>query len=175
MAAPRAPSPSMLDRYRGEQVRPLYTGRVRVTGGESGHGRASGHVVSDDGALDLALRLPPELGGRGGGSNPEQLVAAGYAACFHGAMTLLAARVGKVLVDACVEAAVTFARDPADGLYVVSAEVRVHLPGLDPDFATELVRNTERACPYSKMFRHGISHVVSVATQAAGAPDDACP
>jgi len=175
MTTPRAPSPSMLDRYRGEQPQPLYTGRVRVTGGVAGHGRASGHAVSDDGALDLALRLPPELGGEGGGSNPEQLVAAGYAACFHGAMTLLAARAGRPLADASVEVAVTFARDPGDGMYLLSAEVRVHLPGQDPEFATALVRNTERACPYSKMFQHGISHVVSVATQAAGAPGQAGP
>jgi len=163
MSQPKAPSTALLDRYVGDEVRPLYTGRVRVTGGVAAHGRASGVAVSDDGALALDLRLPAELGGDGGGTNPEQLVAAGYAACFHGAMTLLAARVGRVLVDASVEVAVTFARDPADGMYLLSAEVLVRLPGLEPDFASELVRNTERACPYSKMFRNGIHHVITVA------------
>lgn len=159
----KPPSPSVLDRYLGEEIRPLYTGRVRVTGGQARHGRASGVVVSDDGALQLELRLPPALGGAGGGSNPEQLLAAGYAACFHGAMMLLGARAGLPLGDASVEVAVTFSRDPVDGMYLLSAEVIAHLPGLDPTVAAELVRNTERACPYAKMFRQGISHVVTVA------------
>jgi len=148
-------------------VRPLYTGRVRVNGGVAGHGRASGVVVSDDGALSLDLRLPAELGGAGGGSNPEQLLAAGYAACFHGAMALLATRAGLLLMDACIEVAVTFSRDPIDGLYLLSAEVAAYLPGLEPAIAAELVRNTERICPYAKMFRNGITHVVSVVPHAA--------
>lgn len=163
----KPPSPAVLDKYRGDEVRPLYTGRVRVTGGETGHGRASGLARSDDGALSLDLRLPPELGGPGGGSNPEQLLAAGYAACFHGAMTLLAGRAGLALVDACVEVAVTFSRDPIDGLYLLSAEVEAYLPGLEPGVAAELVRNTERVCPYAKMFRNGITHVVCVVPSAA--------
>lgn len=168
------PPPSMLDKYHGEEVLPLYTGRVRVGGGAAAHGRASGLVTSDDGALAVALRLPPELGGPGGGTNPEQLLAASYAACFHGAMTLLAARAGLQLVDAQVEAAVTFARDPFDGFYLLSADVRVHLPGLDPLVAAELVRNTERVCPYAKMFQRGITHRVCAA-QSASSPPDAHP
>lgn len=163
------PPPGVLDRYLGDTVRPLYTGRVRIHGGVTGHGRASGVVRSDDGALDLELRLPPELGGPGGGSNPEQLLAAGYAACFHGAMSLLATRAGLTLVDACVEVAVTFSRDPIDGLYLLSAEVDAWLPGMEPTLAAELVRNTERVCPYSKMFRNGITHVVTVLPDGASA------
>jgi len=163
----KPPSPTVLDKYRGDEVRPLYTGRVRVSGGETGHGRASGVVVSDDGALSLDLRLPSSLGGPGGGSNPEQLLAAGYAACFHGAMNLLASRAGLVLVDPCIEVAVTFSRDPIDGLYLLSAEVEAYLPGLEAGVAAELVRNTERVCPYAKMFRNGITHVVSVVPTAA--------
>jgi len=165
--APTAPPIEVLDKYHGDEVRPLYTGRVRVSGGVAGHGRASGVVVSDDGALALDLRLPAELGGAGGGSNPEQLLAAGYAACFHGAMTLLATRAGLLLVDACIEVAVTFSRDPIDGLYLLSAEVVAYLPGLEAAVAAELVRNTERICPYAKMFRNGITHVVSVVPNAA--------
>lgn len=157
------PPPSLLDKYYGEGAQPLYTGRVRVTGGEAAHGRASGVARSDDGALDVHLRLPVELDGPGGGTNPEQLLAASYAACFHGALTLLAGRSGVVLVDASVEAAVTFARDPMDGRFLLSAEIRVNLPGLDRRVAAELVRNTERICPYAKMFRQGIEHVVALA------------
>lgn len=170
MSVPKAPPTAMLDRYHGDEACPIYTGRVRVTGGVAAHGRASGVAVSDDGALALQLRLPVAMGGDGGGTNPEQLVAAGYAACFHGAMMLLATRAGVVLVDPSVEVAVTFARDPVDGMYLLSAEVLVRLPGIDEDVATGLVRNTERACPYAKMFRDGITHVISVTRESVTPP-----
>jgi lipoyl-dependent peroxiredoxin len=160
------PPTSLLDKYHGEEAQALYTGRVRVTGGEAAHGRASGVARSDDGTLDVELRLPLALGGAGGGTNPEQLLAASYAACFHGALTLLATRSGIALVDAAVEASVTFARDPVDGRFLLSADVRVSLPGVDRKVAAELIRNTERICPYAKMFRQGIEHVVALAPES---------
>jgi len=165
--SPLQPPPiSLLDKYYGENAQPLYTGRVRVTGGEAAHGRASGVARSDDGALDVHLRLPVAMGGEGGGTNPEQLLAASYAACFHGALTLLATRSGVELIDASVEAAVTFARDPVDGRFLLSADIRVSLPGVDRKLAAELVRNTERICPYAKMFRQGIEHVVALVPES---------
>ena len=157
------PPPSLLDKYHGADAQPIYTGRVRVTGGEAEHGRASGVARSDDGALDVHLRLPVAMGGAGGGTNPEQLLAASYAACFHGALKLLADRSGVTLADAVVEVAVTFARDPVDGRFLLSADVRVDLPGLDRKVAAELIRNTERICPYAKMFRKGIEHAITLA------------
>ncbi len=160
------PPTSLLDKYRGEDAQPLYTGRVRVTGGEAAHGRASGNARSDDGALNVHLRLPTKIGGPGGGTNPEQLLAASYAACFHGALTLLATRSNVTLVDAFVDVAVTFARDPIDGRFLLSADVRVGLPGVDRKTAAELVRNTERICPYAKMFRQGIAHVVALSSES---------
>jgi osmotically inducible protein OsmC len=163
------PPPSLLDKYQGEDPQPLYTGRVRVTGGEAAHGRASGVARSDDGSLDLHLRLPETLGGQGGGTNPEQLLAASIGACFHGALILLAARGGIALTDAIVEASVTFARDPIDGGFLLSADVRVNLPSIDRKVAAELVRNTERICPYVKMFRQGITHVVALAPEVPSA------
>ena len=164
---PLAPPPvSLLDKYAGPDVQPLYTATVRVSGGEAGHGRASGVARSDDGNLDLQLRLPPELGGEGGGTNPEQLFAAGYAACFHGAMSLLAAKSGLCVAGSAVEVAVTFARDPMDGLFLISAEVKIHLPSLPKATAEELVRNTERLCPYTKMALHGINSTATLATHA---------
>ena len=166
MTTLKAPSPRLLDRYYGDDVAPLYTGHVTVTGGQARHGRASGIARSDDGALDVQLRLPEALGGPGGGTNPEQLLAAAYASCFHGAMTLLAARAGLSLAEAHVDAAVTFARDPFDGLFLLSARIDVSLPGMDRNVAAELIRNTERICPYAKMFRQGIEHVVSLAPEA---------
>src|SRR5690606_30904746 len=98
------PSPSLLDQYHGAVAKPIYTGRVRVTGGEAAHGRASGIVKSDDGSLAVELLLPLALGGARGGTNPEQLLAAGYAACFDGALSLLAVRAGVALIDISVEA-----------------------------------------------------------------------
>jgi Ohr subfamily peroxiredoxin len=165
MSPLQAPPQSLLDKYHGEDAEPLYTGRVRVTGGEAAHGRASGIARSDDRALEVDLRLPAALGGEGGGTNPEQLLAASYAACFHGALMLLANRSGIPLVDATVDAAVTFARDPVDGRFLLSAEVRVGLPGVDRKVAAELIRNTERVCPYTKMFRQGIEHVIALAPE----------
>ncbi|WP_454830901.1 Ohr family peroxiredoxin [Pseudoxanthomonas wuyuanensis] len=156
----KPPSASLLDKYHGDESLSLYTGRVRVNGGEAERSRASGIAASDDGALVVDLRVPAELGGQGGGTNPEQLLAAGYAACFHGALTLLARRAGVHVHDVTIEASVTFSRDPVDGLFLLSAEIRVALPGLDRMLAAELVRNTERICPYAKMFRQGIDHVV---------------
>ncbi|MFC5582415.1 Ohr family peroxiredoxin [Rhodanobacter terrae] len=154
------PPVSLLDKHYGADFLPLYTATVRVSGGESMHGRASGVARSDDGALDLRLRLPEQMGGPGGGTNPEQLFAAGYAACFHGALSLLAARANVAICDAEVVASVTFGRDPVDGLFMLAADIRIRLPSVDRAIAEELVRNTERICPYAKMARVGIDCVV---------------
>ena len=78
-------------------------------------------------------------------------------------MTLLATRAGVKLVDARLDVAVSFSRDPVDGLFLLSARIDVHLPGVERALAAELIRNTERICPYAKMFRQGIEHVVALA------------
>jgi Ohr subfamily peroxiredoxin len=160
------PPVSLLDKYRGHDVRPLYSTTVAVTGGDARHGRASGVARSDDGNLALNLRMPQALGGPGGGTNPEQLFAAAYAACFHGAMVLLATRAGIVVEAASVSVTVEFGRDPMDGLFVLSAHTRVHMPGVERSVAEELVRNTERFCPYTKMARQGIVNIVALATNS---------
>lgn len=162
MTKPQPPPVSLLDKHFGTEFLPLYTGTVHVTGGETKHGRASGAARSDDGMLDVQLRMPEELGGSGGGTNPEQLFAAAFAGCFHGALSLLAARAKLAIPDAEVTARVTFGRDPVDGLFMLSADIRIHLPGIDRAVAAELVRNTERLCPYAKMARAGIDCVVSL-------------
>src|SRR5688500_1029703 len=104
----RRPPTSHLDNVDDDEVQRLDTGPDVATGGEAAHGRASGIARSQDGELELHLRLPKELGGDGGGTNPEQLLAAGYAACFHGALSLLAARRGLDIPDATIIASVTF-------------------------------------------------------------------
>jgi Ohr subfamily peroxiredoxin len=110
--------------------------------------------------------MPRALGGPGGGTNPEQLFAAGYAACFHGALSLLAAKSHIPIPDASVEVTVDFARDPIDGLFILTAHTRVRLSGIERAVAEELVRNTERICPYTKMARQGIENIVALALPA---------
>jgi lipoyl-dependent peroxiredoxin len=156
------PSVKVLDKYYGEGVQPLYTAKVNVIGGETANGRASGIAISDDGNLEVNLRLPEELGGPGGGTNPEQLFAAGYAACFHGALTLLASRTNVPIMEAYICAEVTFGRDPVDGLYYLAADVKVRLPGVEKAVAEALIRNAERICPYAKMAREGITSVITL-------------
>ncbi|ALK96087.1 peroxiredoxin [Massilia sp. WF1] len=140
----------------------LYAASVSVTGGPSGHGRISGLVRSADGALELELRMPPELGGIGGGTNPEQLFAAGYAACFHGSLMLLAAHRGLAANGTEVAVTVSFGRDPTDGLFMLASHVRVRMPDLPRIAAAELVRDAERVCPYTKMARQGIESIVTL-------------
>src|SRR5690606_2605831 len=140
----------------------LYSTTVTVSGGDASHGRASGEAHSDDGNLNLHLRLPKALGGPGGGTNPEQLFAAGYAACFHGALSLLAAREGILIAGSSVAVTIDFSRDPMDGLFVLKAYTRIRLPGVKRAIAEELVRNTERYCPYTKMARQGITNIVAL-------------
>ncbi|TDY21571.1 Ohr subfamily peroxiredoxin [Paraburkholderia sp. BL6665CI2N2] len=164
MTSPLFPPPlTLLDKYFGQDFQTLYSTTVTVSGGEARHGRASGIVRSDDGELDLGLRMPEPLGGPGGGTNPEQLFAAAFAACFHGALNLLAAKAEIAIADAKVEVTVDFGRDPVDGLFNLVARVRIHLPGVEPCIAEELVRNTERFCPYAKLAREGIVSVVALA------------
>ncbi|HKT64542.1 Ohr family peroxiredoxin [Burkholderia sp. 22313] len=158
----QAPPLSLLDRYRGRDFQPLYTTSVTVTGGETGHGRASGVVRSDDGNLAVDLRLPTEFGGPGNGTNPEQLFAAGFASCFHGALNLLEKRADMEISDTVVEVQVSFGRDPMDGGYALIVDVRVRMPGVDRSLAEEMVRTAERLCPYAKMAKQGTVNIVTV-------------
>lgn len=164
----RPPPLTLLDQYYGQETQTPYSTTVTVTGGDASHGRASGVARSDGGQLSVDLRLPKALRGPGGGTNPEQLFAAGYAACFQGALSLLAPRAAIPISGASVDATVDFGRDPMDGLFVLIAHTRVHLPGVERAVAEELVRNTERFCPYTKMERQGIVNVVALVL-----PDDA--
>ncbi|MEI8639957.1 Ohr family peroxiredoxin [Vibrio coralliilyticus] len=105
------------------------------------------------------MRLPAALGGPGEATNPEQLFAAGFAACFHGALSLVAAK-QKIRLDKdlSITSEVTFGRDPSDGQFYLSAELKVHIPNMDKEKALELIRQTELVCPYAKMARQGLEY-----------------
>ncbi|MEU6998722.1 Ohr family peroxiredoxin [Nonomuraea sp. NPDC046570] len=149
--------------YSGSAFKPLYTTRVAVTGGSSAHGRATGQARSADGALSLELRMPEELGGDNPGPNPEQLFAAGYAACFHGALSLLARRHLLDPESITVDATVAFGRDPADGGYQLRADLVVTWPGVERETVGPLLAQATALCPYAKMTRQGIPASISFA------------
>jgi Ohr subfamily peroxiredoxin len=151
----RLPDLSIEKDFDGESFAPIYTTTVTVSGGTAGHGRASGRARSADGVLDLSLRLPAELGGDGEGTNPEQLFAAGFGACFHGALSLVARNAGLDHATISVDATVAFGRDPGDGGYVLHVDLAVRWPGVDPDSAAPLLEKAKTLCPYAKMAWQG--------------------
>lgn len=128
----------------------LYTAKATSTGA----GR-NGHVASSDGVLDLDLAMPKELGGAGGAAtNPEQLFAAGYAACFHSALQAVARREKASVADSTVTAEVGIGKqDPGFGLAV---DLVVALPGLEEAAAQKLVDAAHQMCPYSNATRGNI-------------------
>lgn len=147
----RSPTLSTEKDYDGGEFSPIYTTTVTVHGGAASHGRASGRAQSSDGALDLELRMPAELGGDGRGTNPEQLFAAGFAACFHGALSLLARQEALDPAAISVVAAVAFGRDPEDGGYLLRVDLVVRWPGVAPGTAGDLIEKADALCPYARM------------------------
>lgn len=130
--------------------RVLYTAKATSTG----DGR-NGHVVSSDQRLDLDLALPPEMGGSGDGANPEQLFAAGYAACFHNALRIVARRARVDPGDSTVSAEVGIGPEgEAFGLVVT---LIISIPGLEREQARELAEAAHQVCPYSRATRGNIS------------------
>ena len=121
----------------------------------SGGGR-DGHVKSTDNRIDLDTRPPKEMGGSGEGTNPEQLFSAGYAACFLGALQLVA-RSANVSLDSAsgITAQVGFGKDP-DGGYGINAHLIGYLPGLEQKQAEDLMNKAHQVCPYSKATRGNI-------------------
>ncbi|WP_370333546.1 organic hydroperoxide resistance protein [Mycolicibacterium hippocampi] len=129
----------------------VYTAESTATGG----GR-DGHVRSTDGKIDLDTRPPKEMGGSGDGVNPELLFSAGYAACFLGALRLVAKNEKVTLDDASgITADVGIGKD-ADGGFGLTAELIGYLPGLDQGVADDLMRKAHGVCPYSKATRGNI-------------------
>ena len=124
--------------------------------GATASGGRDGRAVSDDGKLTLNLATPRELGGAGGeGTNPEQLFASGYSACFLGAMKFVAHRDKlRMPSDASVHGAVGIGPIPTG--FGIEVELEISLPGLDRDAAEELVKRAHVVCPYSNATRNNI-------------------
>ena len=130
----------------------LYTGKTFTTGGRNGQSR------SDDNHLDIKLSVP---GSSGAGTNPEQLFAAGWSACFIGAMGHAAKEKGIALpADVSVAAEVDLGNDAEEGFFL-QARLNVSLPGLDRDLAQSIVDRAHQLCPYSKATRGNIKAVVT--------------
>ncbi|SHU99477.1 organic hydroperoxide resistance protein [Mycobacteroides abscessus] len=128
----------------------LYTAEALVTGeGRDGKGRTS------DGRLDLDLAIPKEMGGSGNGTNPEQLFAIGYAACFHSALRMIGRQEKADITDSSVGARVSLG--PTDnGGFALAVELKVTLPNLDHDAAQQLAEKAHQVCPYSNATRGNI-------------------
>jgi Ohr subfamily peroxiredoxin len=129
----------------------IYTAQARVTGG-----RMAGHARSSDGELEVDIRIPKELGGEGGGTNPEQLFAAGFAACFESALSLVARREKRDADDAEIESKVMLI--PTEGRsFGLAVELDVTLPSVDDaEEAKRIVAAAHRVCPYSNATRGNI-------------------
>ncbi|TWG88413.1 Ohr subfamily peroxiredoxin [Cupriavidus gilardii J11] len=128
----------------------LYRAQAKATGGRDGR------AVSSDGVLDVKLTTPRELGGAGGeGTNPEQLFAAGYSACFIGALKFVAAR-EKVALPADVSVTGNVGIGPIPTGFAIEVELRISIPGVDRAVAQALVDKAHVVCPYSNATRGNI-------------------
>ena len=134
----------------------LYRAQVTATGGRDTR------VLSSDGVLDLKLTTPRELGGANGrGTNPEQLFAAGWSACFEGAIAVVAHKKKiKLLAEVAIDAEVDLHLD--DGAYFLSARLNVSIPGIERSIAQGLVDDAKGTCPYSKATRGNIAVTYNV-------------
>jgi len=134
----------------------VYTAEAKATGGRDGR------AVSSDNKLDVKLAVPKEMGGNGDGTNPEQLFAAGYSACFLGAMKFVAGQ-KKIAVPADVSITGRVGIGPIPQGFGIQAELNISLPGMDKDAADALVAAAHQVCPYSNATRGNIEVTLNVA------------
>ncbi|SDW03537.1 organic hydroperoxide resistance protein [Paenibacillus sp. CF384] len=133
----------------------LYTATVNVEGGREGK------AVSTDGNLNLDLRYPKELGGPGNGVNPEQLFAAGFAACFEGAMGTIIRKKGVKTEGISIVANVTLGKDSDDG-YVLAVHFDITVKGVEISVAQEIVDEAHKVCPYARATQGNIEVITHV-------------
>jgi lipoyl-dependent peroxiredoxin len=129
----------------------LYTAEAHVTGG-----RTEGHGSTSDGQLDVQLRRPTEMGGEGDGTNPEQLFAVGWAACFEGALGAVGRREKVDTENAAIDSKISLITTEERG-FNISARLDVTLPSItDPAQAVEIVKAAHQVCPYSNATRGNV-------------------
>ena len=128
----------------------LYTAEATSTG----DGR-NGHVTTSDGRVDLDLAIPQAMGGTGAGANPEELFAAGYAACFHSALRVVAGREHAPLGDSTVTAEVGIG--PEDGAFGLAVTLIIHVPGTEREKVRDWADAAHQVCPYSRATRGNIA------------------
>lgn len=139
----------------------LYTAVATATGGRNGH------VRSEDGVLDLDTSIPSSMGGSGGAkTNPEQLFAAGYAACFQSAMEFVGRQQGTSVADSTVVGHVSIGPKEGGG-FMLAVRHEIRLPGLDQVAAEKLVHDAHRVCPYSNATRGNVEIAFDVRGRAA--------
>jgi Ohr subfamily peroxiredoxin len=134
----------------------IYTASAVATGA----GR-NGHVRSLDGFVDTDVRVPREMGGAGGATNPEQLFAAGYAACFHSALQMIATQARADTTDSEVVADVSIGSNGAGG-FGLAVQLEIALPALDRAQAEKLVEQAHEVCPYSNATRGNVDVTLTV-------------
>jgi lipoyl-dependent peroxiredoxin len=127
----------------------LYTAEATAWGGREGRS------ASTDGVLDVQLRVPPELGGPGGGTNPEQLFAAGYAGCFHSALKLVASKLKLDVSESAITARVGIGPNDEGG-FGLAVELEAELPGLSSEDGHRLLGEAHKVCPYSNATRGNV-------------------
>ena len=132
---------------------------VKYRATASATGGRDGHAATSDGSLDVKLSTPKELGGGGGpGNNPEQLFAAGYSACFIGAMKFVASQGGPAKVPNDAKVTTTVGTGPrSEGGFGLDVGMEIALPGVDKAAAEALVEQAHKICPYSNAIRGNVS------------------
>jgi osmotically inducible protein OsmC len=134
----------------------LYTAESTAWGGREGR------AASSDGVVDVQLSIPKELGGPGGAfTNPEQLFATGYAACFHSALKIVAAREKQDVSESAVTARVGIGPNDQGG-FGLKVDLEAELPGVDRAVAEELVAKAHQVCPYSNATRGNVEVTLTV-------------
>ncbi len=143
----------------------IYTAEAHVTGG-----RLAGHGRTTDGALEVDIRIPPEMGGEGGGTNPEQLFAVGFASCFESAMSVVARREKRDADDAEIESKVNLIPTEERG-FGLAVELDVTLPSVqDAEEAKRIVAAAHKVCPYSNATRGNVEVTLTANGELVDSP-----
>lgn len=135
----------------------LFTSKATASGGREGH------VKSEDGLIDLQLTMPSALNKKTG-TNPEQLFAAGYSACFDGALNFIAKK-NKHKIESSITAEVSLLKDESDSPFSLAVTLNAHIKGVSQDVAVELVKEAHGFCPYSKALRNNVDVKLKVSVE----------